>query len=133
MYLTTLKIVYATVANKHYYAVANNINATNTLDYFEASDFTVDCNLGGQPVPMGSDFAPLACSALSIRGSHIRYRRIRAINFGTQGVPECFAMIAGWAHPAVTEIVDCVIEDCVLEQPSLKIGRASCRERCAIK
>src|SRR2546425_3565059 len=121
MGLTTLKIVGATVANKGYYALGNNINTSDpssNLDYFEASDFTIDCNLGGQPVPMGYDFAPVACGAVSIRGSHIRFRRIRAINWGTQINAECFAMITGWAHPVVPEIVDCVIEDCLLEQPS---------------
>ena len=68
MYLTTLKIVYATVANKHYYAVANNVYALNTLDYFEASDFTVDCNLGGQPVGLRPWWKATASMCAAIKG-----------------------------------------------------------------
>ncbi len=86
---------------------------------FEASDFTVDCNLGGQPVPQGVNFAPVACGAFSVPGRDVRIRRIRVIHFGTQTLnAECFAIGIGNAHPLIPEVVNCVIEDCVLQYPS---------------
>ena len=47
---------------------------------------------------------------------------IRAVNFGTQSQPECFVIATAGAHPDLETqgkyVVDCVIEDCVIEQPS---------------
>ena len=119
--VTTLKLVYASTANAHYSAIG--VANIDSLDTFEASDFTVDCNLPGQPITPNYDRARLACGAINVGGRHLRIRRIRAINFGTQGYgpqnPECFVITSGGAHPAdPLEAVDCVIEDCIIEQPS---------------
>jgi hypothetical protein len=87
---------------------------------FEVADLTIDCNMGGQPVPPGKAFAELACGAVAAGGSHVRLRRLRVINFGTQtSGAECFVLTASAAHPNDPEDVDCVIEDCIVEQPAL--------------
>lgn len=118
MAATTLKLVNA--SSSLFITSVFGANWDNLLDYFEASDFTVNCNLGGQPVPQGLAFAPVACGAIVLLpGRHQRVRRLRVVNFGTQtSNAECFAIVLGGMHPALPEIVDCVIEDCIAEQPS---------------
>lgn len=85
-------------------------------DKAEVSDLTVDCNLG--------ENRGTAVGAVSLIGSHTRVRRVRAINFGTEAPPECFVISVAGAHPnihqrdTINEIQNCVIEDCIVEQPS---------------
>ena len=84
---------------------------------------TIDCNLAGQPVTPGHERARLACGAIFVGGQNIRIRRIRAINFGTQGYgpqnPECFVIFSAAAHPDYNPSpFNCVIEDCIVEKPS---------------
>ena len=88
---------------------------------FETSEITVDCNLGGQPVlPDDRYFSPVLCGAISVVGSRIRIHRVRAINWGSQSPDyENFVLFTGWSSPVVGEMTDCVIEDCILEQPAL--------------
>jgi len=95
---------------------------------FEAADFTVDCNMAGQTVPSGYDFAPFACGAISTPGAHVRLRRIRAINWGTQtAASECFPIVTAGASVTAPEAVDCVVEDCIVEQPALNnVRETSC-------
>jgi len=118
--VTTLKVVGATDK-------VNNASGTNVAtflylgigqrfydqraDYAEVSDLTVDCNLPGSP--------GVAIGAVGLSGSHTRIRRVRSINFGTQHPDvECFVLVAGGGHGALPEMVDCLIEDCIVEQPS---------------
>jgi len=117
--VTVLQLIEASIANEHYFAIGNFAYTPATrLDEFEVSDLTVDCNLAGQPVPAGLTFAPVTCGAIQAGGRHIRIRRVRAINFGCQAAPECFVITSAFARADLTEAVDCVIEDCVVEQPS---------------
>ena len=120
MNVTTLKLVEASLAN--ILTVAIGVHANNFLSGFEASDFTVDCNLSAQPI------ASVACGAISLTGTRIRIRRIRAINWGTQVFPdpalspvpyiEGFVIAAGGPYPFLPEVADCLVEDCVIEKPS---------------
>ncbi|HVR35374.1 MAG TPA: hypothetical protein VMS21_05930, partial [Methylomirabilota bacterium] len=121
MKATVLKLVGASVPIAKYLAIGNlHYSSGSRLNGFEVSDLTVDCNLGGQPVQEGQEFAPLSCGAVQAGGSHIRIRRVRAINFGSQTSSlECFVLSAAWAHPDVAESVDCVIEDCLIEEPAV--------------
>ena len=147
--VTTLRLV---GVNVPYFPVnAIGYQYDNYLDSFEASDFTVDCNLPGQilkDTQQNFALAPVTCGAVFIVGQHLRLRRLRAINFGTQGpfgqsTPhpndpnypnekpsnECFVLSAAWPHPNLESlnppktVSDCVIEDCILEQPSLNNAR----------
>jgi hypothetical protein len=120
--VTVLKLAGATFDDEPYFAIGGPYN--NYLDSFEASDFTVDCNLSGQPVPAGKDFLPVGCGAVYAVGKHTRLRRIRVINFGTQTLlRECFGLFGCSAHPdldqSLEETYDCVIEDCIVEQPAV--------------
>src|SRR6185295_4388076 len=121
--VTTLKIVHGYKAETgtlaQYYAIGTVIDA-DVVD-FEVSDLTVDCNLGGQPVlPDASYFSPVLCAAIGVVGSRIRIRRVRAINWGSQStLAENFVLFTAWSSPAIGEMTDCVIEDCILEEPSL--------------
>jgi len=118
--VTVLQLIEASIANEHYFAIGNFVYTPEVrLDEFEVSDLTVDCNLAGQPVPAGQTFAPVTCGAIQAGGRHIRIRRVRAINFGCQAAPECFVITSAFARADLTEAVDCVIEDCVVERPSL--------------
>ncbi len=128
MEVTFLKVVYASAVDNLFLAIGGDYNTF--LQSFEASDFTVDCNLGGQLVLAGQTtsklFPQMACGAIQAFGRDIRIRRIRAINFGTQtSNNECFVLSSGGAHPDLEQavppqlVVDCVIENCLLEKPSL--------------
>lgn len=122
MEVTILRLVNATSGG--YRAIHSDY--PNLFTSFEAADLTVDCNLGGQTVE-GYDFAPVACGAISMAGRHIRLRRIRAINFGTQtAAHECFVFYLAVYTPSGSDDqydyegpYDCVVEDCILEQPAL--------------
>jgi hypothetical protein len=120
MFATTIKVVGATNQNLLTRAISfetfpNPPGSPNNLDGFEASDFTIDCNMRGHigtRVAIGAIWAP---------GRRIRLRRIRAIDFGTETFPakaiECFVLSSGGAAPALPEASDCVIEDCLIEKP----------------
>jgi hypothetical protein len=124
MEVTTLKIVHgwgAEVGKAAQYNAINNVIDAYIHD-FEASDFTVDCNLSGQPIPADKDFSPVLCGAISVGGNRCRIRRVRAINWGTQStIYECFVLTLGRPRvtPTVDEVTDCVIEECIVERPSL--------------
>lgn len=125
---TTLKLVGASYDDTPFHAVGCPPlgfppygAAFQTLDGFEAEDFTVDCNMAGQPSQATT------CGAIFVRGQRVRLRRIRAINFARQSSSqECFVLVAGGAEiakPLGTEILEdvpaCVIEECLVEQPAL--------------
>jgi len=82
-----------------------------TADYAEASDLTLDCNAQGNQ--------KTSVAAIYLAGSHTRVRRVRAINWGPQAGPESFVISVGGSHPFLPEITDCVIEDCIADQPGL--------------
>ena len=130
--VTTLKIVHgigaenASAADPIGLLAIGTLIDANIVD-FEASDFTIDCNLDGQPTPktkasVAKAFPQVICGAIRVGGSRCRVRRIRAINWGgglyDGPAPECFVLTLGWPTTTGTEAVDCVIEDCILEQPS---------------
>lgn len=121
--VTTLKIVYAWGENNHVIAIGTAYNELCTD--VEVCDMTIDCNLPGQPVTRNYTRARLASGAINIPGRHIRVRRVRAINFGTQGTgdvltnPECFViMIGGGYKDGNPDPYDAVVEDCIVEKPS---------------
>ena len=78
-YQTILKVVGATTQTGLTFGVGHDL-VSNFLYGFEASDFTVDCNMRGHQ-GLG-----VAIAAVSARGQRIRLRRIRAIDFGTEAV-----------------------------------------------
>jgi len=118
--VTVLKIAEASIPGAQYWAIGNiYFDPAYRSNGLEISDLTVDANLDGQPVPAGKDFAPIICGAIAAGGSDIRIRRVRAINFGGQSTDETFVIAAGIGTPNVPEAVDCVIEDCICEQPSV--------------
>ena len=130
---TTLKLVGASFDHRAYHAIGcPELGSSpfgtgapfSTLDGFEASDFCVDCAIASQPNQA------VTCGAIFIRGQHTRLRRIRAINFGRQGTrelsPECFVFgvcgadfIKPQGVDAMEDVPDCVVEECIVEQPGL--------------
>jgi hypothetical protein len=107
--VTTLKLVPGASANKLYAAIG--ADDTALLDEFEVSDMTIDCDLDSQA-------AAVAAGAIKVYGSHIRLRRIRVINFGTRTTAQPgLALATAGAFPENPEPFDCVVEDCVVDQP----------------
>jgi hypothetical protein len=105
------------VENSLYHAIGGPYNME--ADYFEVSDLTIDCNLGGQPASPNLEYAHLACGAIGVNGSYIRIRRVKTIHWGTQTEKsECFVMVACSAHPDLPEKVNPIIEDCICVQPN---------------
>ncbi len=84
----------------------------------EVSDLTVDCNLQAQRLQQ------LAIGAVWIYGGDAKISRVKAINWGSQNadIECCILGIAGGGpnRPATT---NCLIEDCIVEQPAQVIHR----------
>lgn len=119
MGLTTIKLVGATkpYTGDEYHCIKFPFDPALSPDCFEVSDLTIDCNSDGQLDPQ------VSCGAIAVPagGRHVRLRRVRVIDFGSHGPSwgyrENFVLyIAG------PNTVDCVIEDCVAEQPSPKVA-----------
>lgn len=136
--VTTLKLVEASHRNIHYHVMGMPPldEQANVADGFEASDCTIDCNVGGQ------NSTQLTCGAVSLRGSHTRLSRLRVINYGRQGpgvrksgatqqvvTPELFVFAIGGSswnnNSAKYQSRDCIVEDCIVEQPSFNNFRES--------
>src|SRR6185312_4627172 len=86
--VTTLKLVNAS-GGALYFAIGHTF--TTSVDYFEASDLTIDCNLTAQG-------ASLAAGAVRVLGNHSRVRRVKVTNWGSKsGAPTGYviAMITG--------------------------------------
>src|SRR6266545_1331384 len=116
MDVTVLKRVCASVANSKH----SVIGTAGYIDYFEVSDLTLDCNLAGQTI-YGYTFSPISCAGIAVSGSHLNYRRVRVINFGSLHPDlECFVLWSAGSNPdGNPEPTDCVIEDCIIEQPAI--------------
>ena len=70
----------------------------------------MDCNLGA--------LAGIAAGAIKVYGTHILIQRVRAINFGTRSTAQKGMVIAtAGADPSLPEPYDCIVADCVIEQP----------------
>jgi hypothetical protein len=124
MGLTTLKFVgvNVSVAGTGFYMFYTPVQDDDEyLDGFEASDFTVDCNVEGQCNPH------VNCGAFCLLsgGRDIRIRRVRAINFGSQFDGTYTENFVFLVQPPPSQALiavgldgtDCVIEDCITEQP----------------
>src|SRR5262249_10910344 len=116
---TTLKLVGGYVRNLHYAAIGTDYY--QSLDGFEVSDLTIDCNAEGQAG------AYVASGAVTILGGgrNILIRRVRAIHFGTQAPDfyvENFVLFVVGTHPGYVaangNTAGVVIEDCICEQPA---------------
>jgi hypothetical protein len=114
--VTTLKLTGATDPSgsltRHYFAIGHALSST-TMDYFDVSDLTIDCNLA----QTGTKFA---CGAVRVMGNHARTRRIKAIKWGTKtSGPACFviAMITADPSSGVNGVTDTGIEDCIAITP----------------
>jgi hypothetical protein len=122
---TTLKLVFA----EPFYAtpqltMAISHNVFSPPDYYPNADnvvvcdLTIDCDMRSQIADR------VAKAAMKVSGRHVRIRRVRAVDFGTHFFPtECFVIGTAGADPreqyGLTERVDCRIENCIIEQPSL--------------
>jgi hypothetical protein len=114
--VTTLKLVGAAVPETRYYAISHFYETF--LHDVEVADFTIDCDLSGQPGRY------VTCDAVGLKGRHIRIRRIRAINWGShsQTYVESFPLVSGATYAGLNQEtqqgVDSVIEDCIAERPT---------------
>ena len=122
--VTILKVVGAVDANRLIQAIGQK-DFNTVAHYAEVSDLTVDCNL-----PVGPGAPNTAIAAVSLKGNHVRIRRVRAIHFGTYQFfpfghpdhrPECFVLSVGGQAAVLPEPTDCIIEDCIVEHRA-KLG-----------
>src|SRR5690348_15042023 len=74
MDITVLKLVGMALDNSVTAAIGNNA----FLDTFEVWDLPIDCNVSGQTTQK------VVCNAINVTGAHIRLRRVRVINWGSQ-------------------------------------------------
>jgi len=116
MFITTLKVVGASRTDRLSLLNANDVSTAegSFLNGFTISDLTIDCNMRGH---IGTG---VAIGGIAAYGSRVRFRRIRAIDFGTEGPSqgvECFVLTSGSAGPYFPDSYDCVIQDCLIEKP----------------
>jgi hypothetical protein len=108
--VTTLKLVSGAGTNQRAYAVAHALNGS-TVDFFEISDLTINCNWSAQS---GSQ---VASGAVRILGNHSRAVRVKVKNWGvkTNG-PSGFviAMLTGDPGNGVNGVTNCGIEECIV-------------------
>jgi len=122
MGVTTLRLMHAVPRSNAQmtYAIANYAFAQpyiGNVDDAQVTDLTIDCNMRSQ----SGDY--VAKAAVSVSGSHVRIRRVRAIDYGTHvNGAECFVLFTAQfdlRKQYFTERKDARIEQCILEQPSL--------------
>jgi hypothetical protein len=109
---TTLQVVSPT-ALKFTVAIGNH-DQTDFVNGFEASDFTIDCNI------TATSPSNVAVGAAALTGKHVWLRRLRVIKFGLKGneAPAAYILSTGRAHYSNGYIpFDCVIDSCILENP----------------
>lgn len=135
--VTTIKLVAASSRNRHFWAIGMPTlgSPANPADDFTASDFTIDSDASGQLT------SQVTCGAVALRSSGTRIQRIRVINHGRLGplvrtreidpgsgvwesvvvTPELFTISVGgstWKNNlGKYQSKDCVVEDCIIEQP----------------
>lgn len=111
--VTTLQVI-GSATNTNCYAIGHQLSTgggPNFMDFFEVSDLTVDCHLSGFS-------GTTACGAVRVMGNHAKVRRVKAINWGTKGLP-CLviAVITADLGSGARWVEDCGIEDCIALQP----------------
>lgn len=103
----------------HFYAIGHALivggSSPNAVDFFEVSDLTIDCNLGGYS-------GTAACGAVRVMGNHAKVRRIRVKNWGTLSTSRpCFVITAVTGNPGgaggLNGVEDCGIEECIADAP----------------
>lgn len=112
--VTVLQLATSSTNNTNYYAIGHALSSggqPNSLDLFEVSDLTIDCNF--------SAFAAtsVACGAVRVLGNHARIRRLKLINWGSNNARPCFVASAITATD-LTWVEDCGIEDCIAVYPA---------------
>ncbi len=108
--VTTLKLVSGALTNQRAYAVAHQISAS-TVDFFELSDLTINCNWSGQT---GSQ---VASGAVRVMGNHSRVVRVKVKNWGVKSSgPSIFvvAMLTGDPAAGVNGVTNCGLEECIV-------------------
>jgi hypothetical protein len=114
MYTTTLKLTGCAVEGAPYAVILSaSPFGLEPSDYQEVRDLTVDCNVDGQPV------WTVHCAGVQLGSNFGLIERVRAINWGSKAVWECFVLWGGGVHPSIDPlgIKGCVIRGCVVEQP----------------
>ena len=102
--VTRLKLV-GVAAGEHRSAIGMDFGGS-ALDGFEASDFTIDCGFPALSIPVNC-----AHTAVAVFGRHIRLKRLRVFNYGTNRTGTRIGVIN--AGSAGTE--DAVVDECTIE------------------
>jgi len=110
--VTTLRLV-TPATTQRVYAIAHALSSS-TVDSFEVSDLTIDCNF----VPaQGTSWA---AGAVRVMGNHSRVVRVKVINWGNKntGTPGfVIAMLTGDPSNGVTGVLNCGIEEGIAVDP----------------
>lgn len=99
-----------------------NVGNPPYLDGFEASDLTIDCNLGGNANATG-------VGGIAVNGKHVYLCRLRVHNFGVKDSTNICRAISAALSGDGAEAEDCVIDACRVDSPassSHSSGRVTC-------
>jgi len=100
--VTTLKLVNTAATTQRVYAIGHPLSSS-TVDFFEVSDLTVDCNLSGVSGTTST------AGAVRVMGNHSRVVRVKVKNWGNKstGTPGfVMAMLTGDPSNNVTGLRD---------------------------
>jgi len=111
--VTTLKLVNTAATTQRVYAIGHALSSS-TVDFFEVSDLTIDCNY----VPaQGTSWT---AGAVRVMGNHSRVVRVKVKNWGNKstGTPGfVMAMLTGDPSLGVNGVLNCGIEQCIAVNP----------------
>ena len=114
--VTVLQLASSSTNNTNYYAIGHALSSSGqpkSLDLFEVSDLTIDCNFTAFTA------SSVACGAVRVLGNHARIRRLKLINWGSNDATNrpCFVVSAVTATDLVW-VEDCGIEECIAVSPA---------------
>ena len=129
--ITTLELEPPTTSGKHYFAVGHPLvisgsNEPDTVDFFELSDLTINCNLDNS--------IDVACGAVRVMGSHVRIKRVKFTQWGNR-----VSTLTGFVCAVITghcnsgeltepigraECANAGIDDCIAVEPATNTGQA---------
>src|SRR5437016_2820419 len=107
--VTTLKLVNTTPTTQRVYVIGHALSSS-TVDFFEVSNLTIDCNLGALSGTSST------AGAVRLMGNHSRVVRVKVINWGNKnsGTPGfVIAMLTGDPASSVIGVLNCGIEECI--------------------
>jgi hypothetical protein len=114
--VTTIQLCNGAATRKLTCVLGNNYQTPALIDGLEISDLTVNANYGATNAAVGG---------VAVSGKNILLRRVRAINFGSNGTgPVCLVLSVARAYSNIP--FNCLISECRVDSPGGSPGTSAC-------